>query len=105
MVFGRLDLLLAAETLVGHVPLLGGALAFALLWSIMIDLLANLYDLFDTIILRPLAIWGHLARENLRDALLILDPVAGLSWGLALVDDCAVLADETSTVIKVFETI
>ena len=105
LVFRRLHLLLATQTLVGNVPLLSRALSLALLGSIMVDLLANLDDLLNAIILRPIIIGGDLTRENLGHALLILDPIASLSWGLTLVDYCAVLANKTPAIIQIFETV
>ena len=71
----------------------------------MVDLLANLDDLLNAVILRPIIVGGDLPGENLGHALLILDPIASLSWGLAFVDYCAVLTNKTPAVIQIFETV
>ena len=90
--------------MVGDLPFLSGPLSLALLGSIMVDFLPYLYDLFDTIILWSI-VRSDLPRENLRNTFLILDPIPCFSLRLALVYDCAVLANKTSAVIQVFETV
>lgn len=70
----------------------------------MVDLLSNLYDLFDTVVLWSI-IRGNFSGKNLRNTFLILDPIPSLGLWFTFVYDSAILASKTPAIVQVFETV